>query len=214
MLPTDAVDPTHDDAEYCATITHVGFPANSFSGRQHPSIPTATIMSRKETRIVTIALNAVSGTAGAHHLETVYGWPVWRPSLLPEACPDSYAIFHTPSRSFQGIFHPDIKGEAHELHIMGGSGPRLTDQMWDMLQSTRTVVLCGGLHGDPSGPEIGRAIGQRRMRAVTGTALFADRVVPPGPRATALHRGSVRGEVGTHRGAQSVKGVADRGHHA
>lgn len=170
MAPTDPVDPTLDSAQYGATVTHVGFYAGDFTVRGHPTVPTAVALDRDQTRIVVIVLNATSDTAGPRHLETVYGWPVWRHPQRPEARSDWFAIFHTASRSWRGIFRSG--GQAHEVQILDAGAVRVTDQMWDMLQSTRTVVLCGGLRGDPSGSEIGAAIGQRRMHAVLSQALF------------------------------------------
>ncbi|WP_405763852.1 hypothetical protein OG539_43450 [Actinacidiphila glaucinigra] len=172
MASTDPVDRPHDDgAQYGATVTHVGFPTYDFTVRRHPTMPTAVALHRGQIRIVVIVLNATSDTAGPRHLETVYDWPVWRHPQRPEVRSDWFAIFHAASRSWRGIFHSGTS-RGHAIQILDAGVVRMTDQMWDMLQSTRTVVLCGGLRGDPSGPEIGAAIGKQRMHAILGQALF------------------------------------------
>ncbi|MFF3950139.1 hypothetical protein ACFYYN_35775 [Streptomyces sp. NPDC001902] len=133
-------------------------------------MPTAVGLDRAQTRIVVIVLNATSDTAGPRHLETANVWPVRHHPQPPEARSDWFAIFHTASRSWKGIFRSG--GQGHATQMLDAGAVRMTDRMWDVLQSTRTIVLCGGLGGDPSGPEIVTAIGQRRMRAVLSQALF------------------------------------------
>ena len=167
----DQSDPVEDPAVYNATVTHTGFPTG-FTARHSPEEPKATLLETTQTRLVLIALSAASDEAGPQHLERVYGWPRWQPPQHPEASPHWKAIFHEDSRSWEGMICKPPGGRTQIVRA-GSHAMKVTGPMWDMLQSTRTVVLCGGLRGDPTGQQLVAAMAQGRLHAVLAEALVA-----------------------------------------
>lgn len=159
-----------DPAVYSATVTHIGLPSD-FRAHQLPENPQATVTERAQTRVVMVMMGAISPEAGPEHLERVFGWPRWRHPRLPEIGEHWSAVFRSESRTWAGLLQMS-SGREPKVIDAGQYATPVTDQMWQMIADTQTVVLCGGLRGEPTGPQMGAAIAQGRMHAVLARALI------------------------------------------
>lgn len=168
-MQQEDTDPTQDPAVYSATVTHIALPTR-FTAHLLPEDRRAAVLERTEARIVTIVLGAVSPQAGPRHLEHVFGWPKWHHPKPPETGERWSAVFNSESRSWDGMLQTNPGGPPKIVHA-GPYATKVTDQMWQMLHDTGTVLLCGGLRGDPTGPEIGAAIARGKMHAVLARVL-------------------------------------------
>lgn len=163
-------DHAQDPAVYSITVTHIGLPTG-ITARLLPENPRASVLERKETRFVMIALGAVSPEAGPRHLEHVYGWPKWRYPQPPAPGERWSVVFKGESRSWEGLIQMNPGGVPKVVHA-GPHATPVTDQMWQMLHDTQTVVLCGGLRGEPTGPQMAVAVTQGRMHAILARVLI------------------------------------------
>ncbi|MEU0073844.1 hypothetical protein ABZ027_30495 [Streptomyces sp. NPDC006332] len=151
------------------SVTHVGLRTPEIESVRQKGRKVETTFAT--TRTVLLALNAVGGMPEARQLKDFFAWPTWQAPGIPEPSHEWAAIFGTQTRAFEGL-HGDAPAGGQPTIIRNSDHIRVTDAMWQMLQTQECVVLCTGLAGDPTAAQFGAAAANGKLQAVLARALF------------------------------------------
>ncbi|WGD38703.1 hypothetical protein [Streptomyces cathayae] len=150
-------------------MTHVGLDTSRLGNVRQQGRQTEITLNR--TRAVLIALNAVGGAEQVRQLNEFFAWPLWRGAAIPSVSPEWTAVFSTAARALEGI-HGAAPQEGKPMIIRPAVCDRLTDAMWEMLQTQNCVVLCTGVAGDPTAPQLGAAASDGSLHAALARVIL------------------------------------------
>lgn len=151
------------------SVTHVGLQTAQIESARREGRQVETTLAT--TRIVLLALNAVGGMREARQMKDFFNWPTWQAPGTPKPSHEWTAIFGAETRAFEGL-HGAAPAGGQPTIIRNSDHIRVTDAMWQMLQTQECVVLCTGLAGDPTATEFGAAAAGGKLQAVLARALF------------------------------------------
>ncbi|MFE6157141.1 hypothetical protein [Streptomyces sp. NPDC057889] len=147
--------------DFGVTLTHLTLPAS----------PDAAPTSDPQ-RLLVVALDAPSRRA-AHDLEQTFQWRRWDWPKLPPKNPNWSALFDKTTRTWHGLHAELDNPDAEDSVVIRPPAPqRLPDNMWDILTTTGTVLLCGALKPNFDLAEFKTAMNTKTLHAVLAPALL------------------------------------------
>jgi len=120
-----------------------------------------------------LSLEPASAAAGVDHLSGWAGWPRWELSGFLKADSPWVAVFDGKRRALQLVARPAVGGRGSVDALLDcGEGIPLPPALWELVGQQQRVVLCGPVHGDPTGTNLRAAEQAGELCAIAAPVML------------------------------------------